>query len=219
MSILLVTLIASAALGRWQALPLPVGLLALGQLFSCAGELVFAYDSARGAYVDDRWTNMLWLTGAVIGIITAASVILRVDRPISLTRRALPGVSPAALLPATVMAWGLAAGVTLYGVVHGENAILYAGLAAGAWIGLAGTLRTLSALREARAAYQRLDVAHVSLERSSEQLAQRNVELTAIQTMLGPLFELADERSDGQLRSRLRETADELTDWLPESGP
>lgn len=230
-NVLLVTLIASAALGRWHGLPLPVGLLALGQLFSAAGDLLFAYFTARGEYVDDRWTGLLWLTGAVIAMVTAASVILRIDRPIRLTRQALPGVSPLALLLATVGAWSVAVAVALYGVLSDHRASLYAGLAAGAWIGIAAPLRTLGALQEARAAYQRLDEAHLSLEKASEraeqlvherdqtiaQLAQRNVELTAIQTMLGSLFELADERSDGELRSRLEETADDLTSWLPQA--
>lgn len=232
-NVLLVTLIASAALGRWQGLPLPVGLLALGQLFNSAGDLLFAYDTARHAYVDDRWTNLLWLTGAVIAMVTAASVILRIDRPIRFTRQALPGASPFALLLATVSAWSIAAAVAVYGALGEHPAALYAGLAAGAWIGLAAPLRTLGALQEARAAYQRLDEAHFSLEQASEhadrlvrerdatiaQLAQRNVEHTAIQTMLGSLFELADQRSEGELRSRLEETADELTDWLPSVEP
>jgi hypothetical protein len=228
-NVLLVTLIASAGLGRWQGLPLPVGLLALGQLFSAAGDLLFAYFSARHAYVDDRWTDLLWLTGAVIAMVTAASVILRVDRPIRLSRRALPGVSPLALLLATVTAWAVAAAVTMYGALADEHAALYVGLAACAWIGLAASLRTLGALRETRAAYLRLDQAHLSLEQASDhadqlvrerdatidQLAQRNVELTAIQAMLGSLFELADARSHGELRSRLQEKAEEITSWLP----
>ena len=232
-NVLLVTLIASAALGRWQGLPLPVGLLALGQLFSAAGDLLFGYYTARDAYVDDRWTNLLWLTGAVIAIVTATSLILRIDRPIRLTRRALPGVSPLALLLATVGAWGIAAAVAVYGALNDHPAALYAGLAAGAWIGLAAPLRTLSALQETRAAYQRLDEAHLRLEQAGDraarlvrerdatiaQLAQRNVELTAIQAMLGSLFELADERSDGELRSRLEETAEEITAWLPPPEP
>jgi hypothetical protein len=213
--VLLVTLIASAGLGRWQGLPLPVGLLALGQLFTVGGDLLFAYYTARDAYTEDRWTDLLWLTGAVIAMVTAASLILRIDRPIRLARQPLPGVSPLALLIATLGAFGLTATVTVHGALSGNRAALFAGLAAGAWIGLAAPLRTLGALRECRVAYQRLDQAHFSLERASEQLAQRNTELTAIQTMLGPLFELADERSDGELRSRLEETAEEITGWLP----
>jgi hypothetical protein len=228
-NVLLVTLIASAGLGRWQGLPLPVGLLALGQVFSAAGDILFAYNTARGSYVDDRWTNLLWLTGAVIAMVTAASVILRIDRPIRLSRHALPGVSPAVIGFAAAGAWVVASAVMVYGALGEHRAALCAGVAAGLWIGIAGPLRTAGALREAREAYLRLDRAHFSLERASEhaselvderdetiaQLAQRNVELTAIQTMLGSLFELADERSDGELRSRLHETAEELAAWLP----
>ena len=76
-------------------------------------------------------------------------------------------------------------------------------------------------------------MAHVALESAREeadalvrerdatiaQLAQRNVELTAIQALLGSVFDLADERSNGELRSRLKETADDLAAWLPPKDP
>jgi hypothetical protein len=222
LNVLLVTVIVSAAIGRWQALPLPVGLLALGQLFSASGDLLFAFESARWTYDDDRWTNLLWITGAVIAIVTATSVILRIDRPIRFTRHALPGVSPLALLLTNASAWSIAAAVAVYGAVTDRSGALYAGVAAAAWIGLAALIRTLGSLRETRSAYQRLDAAHLALETIKEQhdgtiaeLAQRNIELTAVHAMLGSLLQLADERSDGELRSRLEESGQELMDWLP----
>lgn len=46
-------------------------------------------------------------------------------------------------------------------------------------------------------------------------LAQRNMELTTIQALLGSVFDLADERSNGELRARLEETAEDLAAWLP----
>jgi len=42
--------------------------------------------------------------------------------------------------------------------------------------------------------------------------------LSAIQTMLGPLLEIANERTDGMLRSNLEATAHDLADWLPLEG-
>ncbi len=229
LGLLLVVLIASAMLGRWQGLPLPVGLVGLALLFNAGGSLWFSYFVARNAYVDDRYPDLLWFTGGGIALIAVSAIILRIDRPIRLAREPLPGVSPLALLLVTAGAWCTAAAVTLYGGLADQQGALCAGAAAVAWIGLAGLLRTVGALRESRAAYRRLDAAHLSLERAREladgvvrdrdatitQLAQRNVELTAIQTLLGSVLDLADERTNGELRSRLEETAGDIAAWLP----
>lgn len=230
--LLLVVLIASAALGRWQGLPLPVGLVGISLLFTAAGSVWFSYLVAHQAYVDDRWPNLLWFTGAVIALVAAATIILRIDRPIRMSREALPGISPLALLVVQAGALGMAAAVTLSGVLRSHELSLWVGGGAVAWIGLAGLLRALGALRETRGAYRRLDEAHLSLERAHdrtdqlvaerdttiEELARRNVELTAIQTMLGSVFDLADERSNGELRTRLEEAAEDIVAWLPPRG-
>lgn len=228
--ILVVTLVVSAALGRWRALPLAVGLFALAQIFNGLGDVLFGFLAAQGAYTDNRWTGALWFAGTMIAMVAAAAILLRVERPVWLSREALPAVSPRALTVAAVGAWAVAGAVTLYGALKGEPAALYAGVVASVWIGVAVSLRTLSALEESRAAYRRLDEAHLALEQAADEasrlaaerdetietLAQRNVEHSAVQAMLGSLLELADDRSDGQLRARLEETADELTAWLPE---
>lgn len=228
--ILMVTLVASAALGRWRALPLAVGLFAVAQIFNAVGNVMFGFLTAQAAYTDNRWTGALWFTGVTIAIVAAATIILRVERPIWLSREALPAVSPRALMVAAVGAWAVAGAVTCWGALAGRPAALYAGIASAVWIGLAVSLRTLSALEESRAAYGRLDEAHWKLERAADEatglaaerdetiadLARRNVEHNAVQAMLGSLLELADDRSDGQLRARLQETADELTGWLPQ---
>lgn len=227
--VLTVTVVISAGLGRWRALPLAVGLFAVAQTFSALGDVLFGFLAAEGAYADNRWTGALWFSGVMIAMVAAATVILGVDRPIRLTREALPAVSPRELMMAAVGAWACAAVVTLYGALADHPAALYAGIAASAWIGLAVPLRTLMALEESRAAYRRLDEAHLELEVAAdtaaglarerdetiEELARRNVEHSAVHAMLGPLLELADERSDGQLRARLEETAEDLTEWLP----
>lgn len=228
--ILTVTLVASAALGRWRALPLAIGLFAVAQTFNALGNVMVGFLTAQAAYTDNRWPSALWFTSAMIAIVAAATILLRVERPIWLSREALPAVSPRALMVAAVGAWAVAGTVSLHGALAGKPAALYAGIAACVWIGLAVSLRTLSALEESRAAYRRLDEAHVELERAADEagrlaaerdetitaLARRNVEHSAVQAMLGSLLELADDRSDGQLRARLQETADELTGWLPE---
>jgi hypothetical protein len=228
--ILMVTLVVSAALGRWRALPLALGLFAVAQTFNAAGDLLFAGLAAAGAYVDNRWTGALWFTGVMLAILAAAALILRVERPIWLSREALPAVSPRALMVAATGAWAVTGTVALYGALGGKPAALYAGIAAAIWIGLAVSLRALSALEDSRAAYGRLDEAHLALEQAADEakkladerdetiaaLARRNVEYSAAQAMLGSLLELADDRSDGQLRARLEETAEELTEWLPQ---
>lgn len=220
--ILMVTLVVSAALGRWRALPLPVGLFAGAQVFTAVGNVMFAWLTAEAAYTDNRWTGAVWFTGVMVAMLAAAAMILRVERPIRLSREALPAVSPRALMVAAVGAWATAGGVTLYGALASRPAALYAGITAGVVIGLAVSLRTLSALDESRSAYRRLDEAHLSLEQVAaerdetiETLARRNVEHNAAQAMLGSLLELADDRSNGQLRARLEETAEDLAEWLP----
>ena len=228
--LLMVTLIVSAALGRWRALPLPVGIFALAMLCSATADVMFGWLSAQGAYSTNRWTGAVWFTGVMIATLAAAAVILRVERPIWLSREALPAVSPRALMVAATGAWAVTGTVALYGALGGKPAALYAGIAAAIWIGLAVSLRALSALEDSRAAYARLDEAHLALEQAADEakkladerdetiaaLARRNVEYSAAQAMLGSLLELADDRSDGQLRARLEETAEELTEWLPQ---
>jgi len=221
--ILMVTLVVSAALGRWRALALPVGLFAVAQIFTALGNVMFGWLTAEAAYADNRWTGAVWFTGVMLAMLAAAAMILRVEHPIRLSREALPAVSARELILAAVGAWTVAGGVTLYGALGGRPASLYAGIAAGAVIGLAVSLRALSALEESRAAYRRLDEAQLSLERVAaerdatiETLSRRNVEHSAAQAMLGSLLELADERSDGQLRARLEETAADVAEWLPQ---
>ena len=222
LSLLVLVLLASAALGRWQTLPLPVGLVGIALLFDAIGLLLQSYFIAGDTYRTDRWTDPIWITGLLAAFLAALVILAKVDRPVRLSREPLPGVNPKPVLVVTATAWAVSGGVTLQGLLSGEHPGLFAGLAAIGWIGIAAVLRMVGALGEARTAYLRLDEAHFALEQVQanresviDELARRNVELTAIQTMLGPLFEAADERSDGLLRSKLEETAHDLTRWLP----
>ncbi len=229
LSLLVLVLLASAALGRWQSLPMPVGLVGIALLFDASGLLLQSYFLAEGTYRTDRWTNALWMNGLIAAFLAALVLIARLDRPIRLSREPLPGVSPTPLLVVTGTAWGVSGAVALYGYLSGEHLALSAGLAGIGWIGMAAVLRMVGALRETRTAYSRLDETHFALEQAQDrndrllsereriitELEQRNVELTAIQTMLGPLLDLADQRTDGLLRSNLEETAHDLADWLP----
>lgn len=228
-ALLVVTLAASGLVGRWRSLPLPVALVSLSLAFDAGGQAWFSYLTAGGAYTSDRGPDALWMTAAIIALLAGLAIVAGNERSLRLlTREALPGVSPLSLLTISATAWAVAAAVVVIGAVSHDRPALFAGIGAAAWIGFAGLLRTSAALSEARAAYRELEDAHFSLEQARErtaavvaerdemiaQLAQRNVELTAIQTMFGPLLDLADERSEGRLRSDLEDTGDGLAEWL-----
>lgn len=229
LSLLIVVLIASAILGRWQSLPLSVSLVGLSLLVDAAGLLCASYFESRGVYTSDRWPDLLWCTAAVIVLFAALTIIGGVDRPLRLSRKALPGVSPLSLVLTTTGAWTVAGAVVVNGLLTHNTAALIGGAAGVAWIAVAAMLRTTAALHEIRTAYHCLDEAHFSLEKAREravelvderdaviaQLEARNIELRAVQTMLGPVLDLADERTNGQLRSNLEDAADDLTAWLP----
>jgi len=228
LSLLVVVLIASAVLGRWQALPLSMGLFGASLLMDAGGLLFASYFEWRGVYTNDRWPDLFWCTAAVIALFAALTIIARVDRPLRLSREAVPGVSPFPLLITTTVAWTIAAAVILHGALAHDEPALIGGMVAVAWIGVAAVLRIIAALYETRSAYRGLDEAHFLLELAREradqlvaqrdtvitQLEQRNAELTAIQTMLGPLLDMVDERTHGQLRSNLEEAGDDLAAWL-----
>lgn len=224
LSLLTVVIIASATLGRWQALPIPVGLVGVSLVFDAAGFLWMSYFISKGTYTTDRWPTALWFSAAVLALLAGLCVIAGIDRPIRLARHALPGMSPVSLLAPALVALGLATGVAVHGAVSASSSSLFAGIGAIVWIAVAALLRTTAALSEARTAYRGLDAAHLELERAHERSAElvaklerRNLELTTIQTLLGEVFEIADERSDGQLRSNLEETGADLARWLPPS--
>lgn len=228
LSLLIVVLIVSAVLGRWQALPLAMGLFGASLLVDAGGLLFASYFESRGVYTNDRWPDLLWCTAAVIALFAALTIIARIDRPLRLSREALPGVSPFPLLITITIAWAIAGEMILHGAMTRDEPALIGGVAGVAWIGVAAVLRITAALYETRTAYRCLDDAHFSLEQAREradqlatqrdaiitQLEQRNVELVTIQTMLGPLLDMADERTNGQLRSNLEETGEDLAAWL-----
>jgi hypothetical protein len=224
LSLLIVVIIASAALGRWQALPIPVGLVGISLLFDAAGFIWSSYSFSTGPYTNNRWPTALWLTAAAIGLLAALTIIAGQDQPIRLTRKPLPGMGPLSLLVPAAVALLIAAAVAVHGSLAGDPAALYAGLAAVTWIAAAGLVRAAVALVETRAAYVGLDAAHLELEQAHErsaalvdELESRNLELTTIQTLLGEVFEIADERSHGQLRSNLEDAGADLTEWLPKT--
>ncbi len=221
LSLLIVVLIASVMLGAWQALPLSVGLVGLCLLLDVIGLFLAGYFESRGVYTDDRWPDLLWCTAAVIAFFAALTIIAGKDRAIRVARQGVPGAGPLALAITIMSCWVIAGAVVLYGALSHHRPALIGGAVAVAWIGVAAVLRTTAALAETRSAYRELDEAHFSLEQTREQrdavitqLERRNVELTAIQTMYGPMLDMANERTNGQLRSNLEDAGDDLAEWL-----
>jgi hypothetical protein len=228
LSLLIAVVIASAAVGRWQSLPLPVGIVGLSLLFDVAGDLWNSYILSQGAETSNRWPTVMWFTAAIIALLAALALIAGLTRPIRRVRDALPGTSPAPLLVTALLALLAAGLVALHGALGADRQALIAGLTALAWIAFAGLLRTAAALAETRRAYRDLDAAHFEAENEREQatdaiaerdrviagLERQNVELRATQAMYESLVELVNDRTDGQLRENLEDAGGELADWL-----
>jgi signal transduction histidine kinase len=153
------TLLASAALASRTTLPLSVLLFGLGQVFITIGFVVYSYDAVGSPPLEVRWPQVAWLGAVVVSILTAAVVALGVDRPIPLTRSAALRSHPVdarAVLYSVFGALAVSVGVAVYGQAAGEEAVLWVGLAASAWIGAAAALRTSGALASLERANERL---------------------------------------------------------------
>lgn len=218
------TLIASAALGSWEGLPRSIVLFALGQAFITIGSIVYSFEAVQTAYLDDRWANVGWFAGAAISMLAASVLILGVDRPVRALRRPPIPNHPAGAKGVLYLAAGgvaVSVGVALSGYLAGHAAVLLVGLIASAWIGVAMALRARSSIREVETAYDRLDHAHLQLERTkdeladaNEQLARTNVQIRAVHGAFEDLLELADERTNGRLRELIEEAGEDIARLL-----
>ena len=79
LGIVMVALLASAALGGWEGLPVPVALVAVGQVFLTVGSFIYAFQAVQSDYINDRWANLGWFAGAAVSLLAAASVVLGVN--------------------------------------------------------------------------------------------------------------------------------------------
>lgn len=222
--VLVLALLASAALGRWQGLPLSVVLVGVGQAFLTIGGVVYSYDAVHRQDVDLRWAQLGLLPGAVVSMLAAAVIILGIDRPVRLARPGeIPGHRAGARVVLYVGVCGLAVtvAVAFYGQLTEREAVLFAGLATSAWIGVALALRASGSIRDLEHAYGRLDHAHVVLERTkdrleaaNEELARTNVELRSVHTAFEDLLVITDERTHGGLRVLVEDAGDDLARLL-----
>jgi len=226
LSIVTLILIASAALGSWEGIPLSFAMLGLAELALTVGNLIYSYAAVQDAYVDDRWADLAWGTGAVIAILAASVIVLRIDRPVGLpTRPKIPEVPAGSravlLLCLTALASTLA--VASYGLFIASNGIVLVGLIASVSIGVAMAIRARASLRATEDAYIRLDRALGDTERArdlmtltNEELRRANVEIRAMHIAFADALNLADERSDGRMRVLIERTGRDLAAILEE---
>jgi hypothetical protein len=226
LGIVTLVLLASAALGSWQGLPFSIVLMGLGEVALTIGSLIYSYQAVQDAYVDDRWAGLAWATGAGLSILAASTIILGIDRRVSIGGRARIPKHPAgsrAVLLVSLTALVLSVAVAGYGLLEGSGALTLIGLFASVSIGVAMGLRARDSIRTAEDAYTRLDQALAESERTRDQLttanedlARANLELRTMHIAMADLLNLADERTEGRMRELIEDTGSELAELLDE---
>ena len=171
LGIVMIALLASAALHRWEGLPVPVALVGAGQVFLTIGSFVYAFEAVQSDYINDRWADLGWFAGAIVSLLAASTVVLGINEPVrQLARRpaAIPNepVGAKGVLLLAVGALTVTLAVALDGKLSGNEPVLIVGLVCGAWVGLAMAVRARAAIRELERAYQRLDRTHSELEQT-----------------------------------------------------
>jgi hypothetical protein len=226
LSIVILMLVVSAALGSSEGLPRSMAMLGLAEVALTIGNLVYAYAAVQDAYVSVRWADVAWEAGALTAMLAASILILRVDRPVRFaTRPQIPehpaGSRPVLLLGVVALAAGL--GVAGYGLLSGVRILALVGVGAALTIGIAMALRGRDAIRSAEDAYERLDKSLAETERArderavaNEELGRANVQIRAMHVANAQLLNLADERADGRIRTLIEETGDDLAALLEE---
>jgi hypothetical protein len=222
--VVILVLVASAALGAWNGLPLSILLIGLGQIFLTVGGIVYAFETVQRVDGDFRWSPVALLPGVLASLLAAIAIILRIDRPIRLARpEEIPGhrVGATAVLYGGVCCLTIAVVVAAWGEATARDSVLVVGLAASAWIGAALALRASGSIRDLEHAYERLDRAHVNLERTTdrlatanEELARANVQLRAVHTAFEDLLVIADQRTSGGLRVLIEDAGEDLARLL-----
>ncbi len=177
LGIVTLVLLASAALGSWQGLPLSVVLVGLGEVGLTIGSLIYSFQAIGGAYVDDRWAGLAWAAGAGLAILASEHDHSRrrssrasssAERRFRSTRRARE-----ACCSLTVGALVLTVGVAFYGLHEDSRVLTLIGLFASVSIGIAMALRARDSIQTAESAYGRLDRALADAERARDELATR----------------------------------------------
>lgn len=154
--IAVLVLLASAAVGDWNGLPLSVVLFGLGQLSLTIGHAVYGYNAIASQSVELRWSELCWFGGTMLLLLAASVIITRADRPVRMRHGRTRVDGAPTTMYAVFAALSVTAAVAVYGHLSGQITVLAIGLTASAWIGGAAALRTSGALREVAAANGRL---------------------------------------------------------------
>jgi hypothetical protein len=222
--VLVLALLVSAALGRWQGLPLSIVLIGIAQVFLTSGGIVYSYYAVEWQDVELRWAQLGLLPGAVVSMLAAAVIIMGIDRPVRLVKpEEIPGhrIGAGAVLYGAGCGLAVTVGVAFYGQLTERELVLFTGLGASAWIGVALALRASGSIRALEHAYERLDRAHVALEHTkdelataNEELARANVELRSVHMAFEDLLVITDERTHGGLRTLVEDAGEDLARLL-----
>ena len=226
LGIVTLMLIAAAALGSWEGIPRSLILLGLGEAGLTVGNLVYSYAAVQGGFVDDRWANLGWASGAELSILAASTVILGIDGPVRLPARpGIPGhpLGSSAALLVTLAAIALTLGVTTYGLMTDRREVALIAVLASVTIAVAMVIRARDSLRSAELSSERLDSALTESERkraeldvANARLQQTNASLQTIHLAVRQGFNLIDERTQGRLRELIEQTGDDLAALVDE---
>lgn len=224
LGVVILMLIASATVGSWKGVPRSFLLLGAGIASLTIGTLVYSFQAVREVYVDDRWAGLPWSAAAVLVILAASLIVLRIDHPVRVApRAAIPNRPPGAnaALFVSLAALSLTLGVAFYGYASDTRPVAVVGVVTSVLIGVAMALRAREAIRTAEDAYARLDLALAEAEHSRDELVlanddlqRANVQLKTLQISLAEALNLADERSHGRMRELIEDTGEELAELL-----
>jgi hypothetical protein len=194
-----------------------MAMLGLAEAVLTVGNLIYAFEAVQNRYVDERWATLAWGGGAIIALLAASTLILRIDRPVRLTTSTrIPNhaVGAPRILLGSLAGLLLSCGVAGYGLTIGSRGLTVAGLGACLAIGIAMAFRATDSIRTAETAYHTLDRALADTERARDELARANVEIQAMQIAFADLLNLTDERTEGRIRELIEDTGQELADLL-----
>ncbi len=217
LSIVILMLVTSAALRSWEGVPLSMAMLGLAEAALTVGNLIYAFEAVQNRYVDERWATLAWDAGAILALLAASTLILRIDRPVRLGGSArIPdhAVGSPRVLLISLAGLLLSCGVAGYGLTIASRGLAVAGLGSCVAIGIAMAFRATESIHTAETAYLRLDRALADTERARDELAGANAEIQAMQIAFADLLNLADERTDGRMRELIQDTGHELAELL-----
>jgi hypothetical protein len=219
LSIVILMVVASAAITSWEGVPLSMVMLGLAEAALTVGNLIYTFEAVQDRYVDQRWATLAWGAGAILALLAAGTLILRIDRPIRLSASVRIPDHPVGSTRVLLISLGglvLSCGVASYGLAIASRGVAIAGVASCVAIGVAMAFRATGSIRTAEAAYGRLDHALAETENARDELARANVEIQTIQIAFADLLNLADERTDGRIRELIEATGHELAELLEE---